>query len=94
MEEAPWKIAPLWLLAAACLFPGVTPPAALFAGLIFSVVIGRTDSKRAAKIQKYLLQGSVVGLGFGIQLSAVLQAGSTGLFITAGWWSLFVSFYR
>ncbi len=84
MEEAPWKIALLWLVAAACLFPGVTPPASLFAGLIFSVVIGRTDSKRAAKIQKYLLQGSVVGLGFGIQLSAVLQAGSTGLFITAG----------
>lgn len=84
MEEAPWKIALLWLLAAACLFPGVTPPAALLAGLIFSVVIGRTDSKRAAKIQKYLLQGSVVGLGFGIQFSAVLRAGSTGLFITAG----------
>jgi uncharacterized integral membrane protein (TIGR00698 family) len=84
MEEAPWKKNLLWLAAAACFLPWVTPPVALFAGIVFAVLIGRTDAKRAARIQKYLLQGSVVGLGFGIQFSAVIKAGSTGVFITAG----------
>jgi uncharacterized integral membrane protein (TIGR00698 family) len=84
MEEAPWKKTLLWLAAAACFLPWITPPVALLAGIIFAVLIGRTDAKRAARIQKYLLQGSVVGLGFGIQFSAVIKAGSTGVFITAG----------
>jgi len=84
MEEAPWKKTLLWLAAAVCFLPSITPPLALFAGIVFAVLIGRTDAKRAAKIQKYLLQGSVVGLGFGIQFSAVIKAGSTGVLITAG----------
>lgn len=84
MEEAPWKKYLLWLTAAACVFPWVTPPVALFVGLCFALLIGRTDAKRAGVIQKYLLQGSVVGLGFGIHFSAVIKAGSTGVLITAG----------
>ncbi len=84
MDEAPWKKQLLWLLAAGCLFPGVTPPVALFAGIVFALLIGRTDAKRAAQVQKFLLQASVVGLGFGIQFSAVLKAGSTGVVATAG----------
>lgn len=84
MDEAPWKKTLLWLAAAACFLPWITPPVALFAGIVFAVLIGRTDAKRAAKVQKFLLQGSVVGLGFGIQFSAVIKAGSTGVFITAG----------
>ena len=84
MEEAPWKKRVLWLAAAACLLPWITPPVALFAGIVFALLVGRTDAKRAAKVQKYLLQASVVGLGFGIQLNAVIKAGSTGMLITAG----------
>ncbi|MBI2517459.1 MAG: putative sulfate exporter family transporter [Opitutae bacterium] len=78
-----WKIALFWGLAAACALPWITPPLALFAGLVFAFVIGRADPGRAAKVQKFLLQASVVGLGFGIQFGAVVQAGSTGLAITA-----------
>ena len=84
MTEAPWKKTLLWLLAAGCLLPAVTPPVALLAGLGFAVLIGRTDTRRAAQVQKYLLQGSVVGLGFGIQFDAVIKAGSTGVLVTAG----------
>ena len=84
MEEAPWKKRTLWLAAAACFLPWVTPPIALFAGIVFALLVGRTDAKRAAKVQKYLLQASVVGLGFGIQLNAVIKAGSSGVLITAG----------
>lgn len=73
----------LWALAASCVLPWVTPPAALFGGLVFALLLGNADPQRAAKVQKYLLQGSVVGLGFGIQLGAVVKAGSTGIVATA-----------
>ncbi len=83
-EHAPtWKTPLLWLLAAASCLPWVTPPVALFAGLVFAVLVGNTDAKRAATVQKYLLQASVVGLGFGIQIDAVIKAGSTGVVTTA-----------
>ncbi|MDI1336137.1 MAG: putative sulfate exporter family transporter [Lacunisphaera sp.] len=84
MEDAPWKKTLLWILAAACLLPWVSPPVALAAGIVFALIVGRTDAKRAAMIQKYLLQGSVVGLGFGIHFDAVIKAGSTGVVLTAG----------
>jgi uncharacterized integral membrane protein (TIGR00698 family) len=84
MSDTPnGKTAILWVLAASCCLPWVTPPVALFGGLVFAMLIGNTDQKRAAKVQKYLLQGSVVGLGFGIQLGAVIKAGSTGVAATA-----------
>lgn len=56
---------------------------ALFLGIVFALFVGNSDAKRAAKVQKYLLQASVVGLGFGIQLTAVIKAGSTGVATTA-----------
>ncbi len=83
-DSAPtWKTPLLWTLAAACALPWITPPVALFGGLVFALVVGNTDAKRAAKVQKYLLQASVVGLGFGIQFDAVVKAGSTGVVTTA-----------
>jgi len=83
-EIAPtWKTPALWICAAACALPWITAPVALFAGLVFAVFVGNTDAKRAAKVQKYLLQAAVVGLGFGIQFSAVVKAGSTGVVTTA-----------
>ena len=84
MDEARWRKILLWILAAACCLPWVTPPLALFAGLVFAFIVGNADSQRAGKVQKYLLQASVVGLGFGIQFSAVIKAGSTGVMLTAG----------
>ncbi|HQY04965.1 MAG TPA: putative sulfate exporter family transporter [Lacunisphaera sp.] len=84
MEKASWKKLLLWLLAAACFFPVISPPLALLGGVIFAVLLGRVDGERAARVQPYLLQGSVVGLGFGIHLTAVFHAGSTGLAVTAG----------
>ncbi len=84
MNENPWKKILLWLFAAGCLFPGVTPPVALFAGIVFALLVGHADALRAAHVQKILLQASVVGLGFGIQFSAVIQAGSRGVVATGG----------
>lgn len=79
-----WKTPALWIVAAACALPWVTPPLALFLGLVFAFAVGNTDPKRAAKVQKFLLQASVVGLGFGIHFTAVVRAGSTGVVATAG----------
>jgi uncharacterized integral membrane protein (TIGR00698 family) len=80
---APTKIKLLWICAAACALPWITPPIALLAGIVFALFVGNSDPKRASQVQKYLLQASVVGLGFGIHLTAVIKAGSTGVATTA-----------
>ena len=75
-----------WLLgglAAACFLPGVTPPLALGVGLVLALAVGNPQPKLTAKVQQYLLQASVVGLGFGLKLDAVGRAGATGVWATA-----------
>lgn len=78
-----WKTPLVWIGAVACVWPAVTPPVALGAGFVFAVAVGNRDPVRVAWVQKYLLQASVVGLGFGIQFDAVLRAGTTGIGVTA-----------
>ena len=53
----------------------VTPPVSLFLGLIFALVCGQAHPKFNKKVSKYLLQYSVVGLGFGMNLQASLASG-------------------
>lgn len=60
----------------------VTPPAALFIGLIFALTCGQAFPKFNKKMSKYLLQYSVVGLGFGMNLQASLQSGKEGMAFT------------
>jgi len=58
---------------------------ALFAGIIFALLIGRTDAKARGKGAEIPAAGfRWWAWGFGIQLSAVIKAGSTGVLITAG----------
>lgn len=68
------------ILAALCLFPIVSPPIALFLGIIFVNIFGQVFN--ADKIIKIVLQVSIVGLGFGINLKQALQAGSEGFLFT------------
>ena len=56
----------------------VTPPVALFLGLIFALSSGQAHPKFNKKVSKYLLQYSVVGLGFGMNLQASLASGKVG----------------
>jgi uncharacterized integral membrane protein (TIGR00698 family) len=61
----------------------VSPPIALLGGLVYGLALAHpfhVDSKRLAK---FLLQGSVVALGFGMNLHEVLQAGRSGFLYTA-----------
>ena len=60
----------------------VTPPVALFMGLAFALLCGQAHPKFNKKVSKYLLQYSVVGLGFGMNLQASLASGKEGMEFT------------
>lgn len=60
----------------------VTPPVALFLGLVFAQLCGQAYPKFNKKMSKYLLQYSVVGLGFGMNLHASLESGKEGMEFT------------
>lgn len=60
----------------------VTPPVALFLGLAFALLCGQAHPKFNKKLSKYLLQYSVVGLGFGMNIQAALASGKEGMEFT------------
>ncbi len=70
------------LLAVFCLTPYVSPPIALLMGIIVAQVLHHPYEKLAKRSIHFLLQFSVVGLGFGINVTAALQAGSEGFMFT------------
>ena len=61
----------------------ISPPIALALGLLFGISIKHPFPAQSRTLTKYLLQGSVVGLGFGMNLHDVLVAGRTGFVYTA-----------
>ncbi|HVZ82160.1 MAG TPA: putative sulfate exporter family transporter [Terracidiphilus sp.] len=61
----------------------LSPPLALVAGLIYGFCFVHPYHLDAGKLSKLLLQVSVVGLGFGMDLHQVLRAGRSGFFYTA-----------
>jgi uncharacterized integral membrane protein (TIGR00698 family) len=65
------------------LSPWASPPLALAAGLLFGFIAVHPYPKQSRKTQKWLLQASVVGLGFGMNLQEVLKAGRSGILYTA-----------
>jgi uncharacterized integral membrane protein (TIGR00698 family) len=62
----------------------VSPPIALAGGLIYGFTFLHPFHVEAKKLSKLLLQASVVGLGFGMDLQQVMQAGRSGFIYTAG----------
>ena len=84
--EPLWKRAAFVACAALSLVPVAVPalkhlasPIALGAGVAFALLIGNPWPAASAKHAKKLLQASVVGLGFGMSLSAVWKAGAEGI---------------
>lgn len=81
-----------WILLVLMIFPFdlvlgteksvITPPVALFIGLVFAFVFGIPFPKFNKKLSKYLLQASVVGLGFGMNIQKSLQSGAEGMLFT------------
>jgi uncharacterized integral membrane protein (TIGR00698 family) len=70
----------LGLLAAASGF--VSPPLALALGLVFGLAVAHPFHTGSKKLSRYLLQASVVGLGFGMNLHQVIHAGRSGFLYT------------
>lgn len=70
------------LLLTVCIIFNVTPGIALGAGLIVGLLIGNPYGDITKKASKYLLQASVVGLGFAMDFQKVLDAGKDGLLYT------------
>lgn len=77
-----WRKALFVILILLCLTPVGSPPLALALGLILAFSIGSPFPSLSGKPTKYLLQTSVVLLGFGMDLNTVYQAGKNGILFT------------
>ena len=60
----------------------VTPPMVLFIGLVFALLCGQAYPTFNKNVSKKLLQYSVIGLGFGMNLQASLASGKEGMLFT------------
>jgi uncharacterized integral membrane protein (TIGR00698 family) len=61
----------------------LTPPVALTSGILFGLLFSHPYPKKSRRAARFLLQASVVGLGFGMNLHEVLKAGRSGFVYTA-----------
>ena len=60
----------------------ITPTIALFIGLVYAIIFKCPYPKFNKKTSKYLLQASVVGLGFGMKVNESLRLGAEGMMFT------------
>jgi len=70
------------LVVVLCLSPLITPPLALLLGLIIAQFIGHPYLHLNHKATHILLQISVVGLGFGMNINSAVKAGKEGVLFT------------
>jgi uncharacterized membrane protein YadS len=88
IEKYPVHLPPLLrrtvfiLVAVLCLFPFISAPLALLLGLVAANTIGHPFAYLNGKATKILLQVSVVGLGFGMNVHSALSAGKEGFLFT------------
>ncbi|NKI26778.1 putative sulfate exporter family transporter [Arenibacter sp. 6A1] len=70
------------IMVVLCLTPFISPPIALLLGLIVAQWIGHPYLHLNHKATHLLLQVSVVGLGFGMNMNSALKAGKEGILFT------------
>ncbi|QKG58740.1 putative sulfate exporter family transporter [Hymenobacter sp. BRD128] len=70
------------LLLVFCLTPWASPPLALALGLALAQTVGNPFVARTKNLTAKLLQFSVIGLGFGMNAHAAVQAGRQGIVFT------------
>ena len=61
----------------------VSPPIALLGGLIYGFTVTHPFNVESKRLAKFLLQASVIALGFGMNFHEVLRAGRSGFLYTA-----------
>ena len=71
-----------FLLVVFCVSPFASSPVALALGIAFTIIIGNPYEQKVHKYIHLLLQISIVGLGFGLQLDEALKAGREGITLT------------
>ena len=70
------------LLLVYCLTPWASPPIALALGLGLAQTLGNPFARQTKQATAKLLQYSVIGLGFGMNAHAAVQAGKQGIVFT------------
>ena len=73
----------LLILFLGCLSGFISAPLALTLGIAFGLIISNPYPFESRKASPWLLQASVVALGFGMNLHEVLKAGRSGFIYTA-----------
>ena len=61
----------------------ISPPLALAIGLVYGLSFPHAENPGGKDLSKFLLQGSVIALGFGMNLHEVVHAGRSGFIYTA-----------
>jgi len=84
MNRNAWPRTTFFLLLAFCLTPWASPPVALALGLALALTLGNPYPGPSRHAAKWLLQGCVVLLGFGMNLAVALKAGAHGAAFAAG----------
>lgn len=69
-------------MAAASLLPWVSAPIALLAGILLTNFFRSTTVKSKSSLVKRLLQVSIIGLGFRMNINNALEVGKEGLLLT------------
>ena len=80
-EQNKIKVIIYWIIVILCLVGVLSPPLALFIGIVMAQ-IGHPYAKLNSKLTSKLLQISVVGLGFGMNLTSAIKAGKEGIVFT------------
>jgi uncharacterized integral membrane protein (TIGR00698 family) len=75
------KILLIFLLAV-CSLPLISAPIALLLGIAFALTVGNPLIDATRKATHRLLQGSVIGLGFGMNVAVAIEVGTRGLIFT------------
>ena len=83
MAEGRVRAALFFALLVFCATPWASPPIALALGLALALTLGHPFPRQNSKATKVLLQLSVIGLGFGMNLQTVVAAGKRGVAWTA-----------
>jgi uncharacterized integral membrane protein (TIGR00698 family) len=81
LESTPKKII-FFLGVILCITNYVTPALALLMGVLIAQFIGHPYSSKNSKASSYLLKTSVIGLGFGLNMTTALQVGKDGFIFT------------
>lgn len=78
-KEVVIRIVFVALFAASFFLPAAV---ALFAGIVMALTLGTPFPAFAKKTSKYMLQASVVGLGFGMNVYSAMESGRDGMLFT------------